>query len=144
MDLSRLSVSSRVGTVLKTHTVVEEVYLAKLMQANYSHEEYLQITKLPIWHHPEEGEKLNLAVLIFSVDYTSEKFNYNNTEKMNLVRFIIKNILGDLIDPELHWQSSWFQQINFWFFRSIDAHLGLLALVPSDRFLVFLKYRCLL
>lgn len=105
IDSFQKKISTLEEELVKNHAVMEDIYLAKLLNNAYSPEEYKQIERLPLWSSPRETRKLNLAILVFAIDISSWKEKGEAEENTNLIRFILKNILGSLISPELGWQS---------------------------------------
>lgn len=111
IDSFQKKISTLEEEQIKNHAVMEDIYLAKLLHNAYSPEEYRQIERLPIWSTPaKEIRRLNLAVLVFTMDISSWKERGETEENNNLIRFILKNILDSLIDPELGWQSVFLEE----------------------------------
>lgn len=90
----------------KSLAMTEDLYLVKLLRSSYSKEDFFRIEELALWRYPEEQEELTLALLVFSIDPLSyEDISKEPDENLALTHFIINNILGDLIDSDLRWQS---------------------------------------
>lgn len=114
IDSFQKKISTLEEEQIKNHAVMEDIYLVKLLHNAYSPEEYRQIERMPIWSTPpRETRKLNLAILVFTIDISSWKERGGAEENNNLIRFILKNILGNLIAPELGWQSAFLEEKLF-------------------------------
>lgn len=97
--------SSLTEELSQTSALAEDIYLRKLIQKHYSQDEFKAIAKLPLWQGRAENDDLNLALLIFSIDRPFLQAKSKTEEDLDLTIFVLNNILSDLIEPPLTWQS---------------------------------------
>lgn len=89
----------------KTSPILADVFLGELIKNHYSAEDYEYISKLPLWQGKDVENNLDVAVLVFSIDRPFFRGHSDSDEDLNMTIFVLNNVLSDLVQPPLTWQS---------------------------------------
>lgn len=85
--------------------ILKDIFLGKLIKKHYTPKEYESIVQLPLWQNHGSDSTLDLATLVFAIDRPFFRSNSDSDEDLNMTIFILKNVLSDLIQQPLTWQS---------------------------------------
>lgn len=89
----------------KTSPILSDIFLGKLVKNHYSSKDYESISKLPLWQGKDVNNNLDLALLVFSIDRPFFRGHSDSDEDLNMTVFVLNNVLSDLVQPPLTWQS---------------------------------------